>query len=361
MERRDDILRGRGTAGNPGNRFEEVHRAADPEAGSQLSEEEALEPRASTTVIPDHARSIVAENSSPDVGFEASINPYRGCEHGCIYCYARPTHEYLGFSAGLDFETKIVVKHEAPALLRRTLAAASWEPKVLAMSGVTDCYQPLERRFRLTRGCLEVLSEFRNPVCIITKNALVTRDIDVLGELARFDAASVCLSVTSLDPALTGIMEPRTSRPAARLDAIRRLRDAGVPVSVNIAPVVPGLTEHEIPAILEAAWEAGARDAWFVPIRLPFAVAPLFEEWLGHHFPDRKEKVLNRIRGLRGGRLNDPDFHTRMRGDGLFAQQIGLIFRVTARRLGFGREERSLSAAHFRRPAQPGEQMPLFD
>lgn len=347
-------LKGRGTAMNPGNRFERVHR----------SEEEELPPdervRPTTQFLKDSSRSIIAENKSPDVGFGASINPYRGCEHGCIYCYARPTHEYLGFSAGLDFETKILVKEEAPELLRKALASPSWEPQIIALSGVTDPYQPIERKLELTRRCLEVLVEFRNPVFIITKNHLVTRDIDLLKELAAVNAVGVCLSVTTLDADLCGILEPRTSRPVRRLAAIRELSIEGIPTSVNIAPVIPGLTDHEIPGILAAAYEAGARSAGFTPIRLPFAVAELFERWLEAHFPDRKQKVLNRIREMRGGRLNDPDFGSRMRGEGVFADQMRAMFRVASRKAGFEDRQSHLSTDAFRRPPQPGEQLDLF-
>ena len=224
--------------------------------------------RPPTEYLPDTSRSIIAQNDSPDVGFEVSINPYRGCEHGCIYCYARPTHEYLGFSAGLDFETKIMVKHDAPELLRKALSSPRWRPRVLGLSGVTDAYQPVERRLELTRRCLAVLAEFRQAVGIITKNRLVTRDIDVLGELARHNAAGVFVSITSLDDELVGRLEPRTTRPAGRLKAIAALAEAGIPVGVMVAPIIPGLTEHEMPAILKAAAEAGARNAGYTIVRL---------------------------------------------------------------------------------------------
>jgi len=308
----------------------------------------------------DGSRTALARNDSPDVGFAVSLNPYRGCEHGCVYCYARPTHEYLGFSAGLDFETRIMVKEDAPELLRRELASPAWEPQTIAISGVTDAYQPIERRLAITRRCLAVLAEFGNPVAVITKNALVRRDADLLGELARQGAAAVSLSITSLDPELQRRMEPRTSPPAKRLEAIAALAAAGIPVSVMVAPVVPGLTDHEIPAILAAAAKAGARSAGFVPLRLPGAVAGLFEGWLAEHFPDRRQKVLSRIRELRSGRLNDPRFGSRMRGEGIFAEQIAALFHTAAHRHGLDGGFPPLSTAAFRRPTLPGAQLPLF-
>src|SRR5258705_9094344 len=246
-------VRGRGTAENPKNRFEEIEVVPDLEA----PEDERPAPH--TRFFRDLSRSIIATNDSPDVGFSASVNPYRGCEHGCIYCYARPYHEYLGLSAGLDFETKILVKEDAPELLRAELASPKWEPKVVAISGVTDAYQPIERKLQLTRRCLEVLAEFRNPVIIVTKNQLVTRDIDVLKELASFSAAAVCVSVTTLDAELARVMEPRTSTPANRLEAIQALSEAGVPVRVLAAPIIPGLTDPELPSIIQAGARAGAR------------------------------------------------------------------------------------------------------
>jgi DNA repair photolyase len=343
----------RGAAGNPANRFETVHLEQDPD----WNPEDGQPPL--THFFKDKTSTIITNNDSPDVGFEASVNPYRGCEHGCIYCYARPTHEYLGFSAGLDFESKIMVKERAPELLRAELSSPRWKPQVIAMSGVTDCYQPVERRLKLTRGCLEVLADFRNPVGIVTKNNLVTRDIDVLTELARHNAAAVFISVTTLDTDLRKVMEPRTSPPASRLAAITQLSQAGIPVGVLVAPVVPGLTDHEMPAILAAAAKAGARFAGHVTLRLPYAVAPLFEKWLSQHFPDRKDKVLNRIRSLRGGKLNDARFGSRMRGEGIFADQIDSLFNAACRKVGIGNERLNLSVEHFRRPEK--NQLSLFD
>jgi len=275
-------------------------------------------------------------------------------------CYARPTHEYLGLSAGLDFETRIFVKEDAPALLRGELEDPSWEPQPVAMSGVTDPYQPAERRLEITRGCLEVLAEFRNPVGIVTKSRLVARDRDLLGELAEHDAAKVTVSVTTLDEDLKVKMEPRAPAPGRRLDAIRRLADAGVPVGVLVAPVIPGLTEHEIPEILSAAADAGAGHASYVLLRLPHAVSDLFERWLEHHFPDRKEKVLNRIRDTRGGRLNDPRFGSRMSGEGTYARQISEMFEISARRHGLEGGSGGLSTEAFRRPTTGGGQVEMF-
>ncbi len=337
-------MRGRGAADNPRNRFERLDVVADedvhdvPGAGGRK-----------TVYLRDPTRSIIAYNDSPDVSFDAGINPYRGCEHGCVYCFARPTHEYLDMSLGLDFETKILVKDGAPRLLRRELSAKSWKPQTLGFSGVTDAYQPVERKLRLTRRCLEVLVEFRNPAAMITKNHLITRDADLLGELARFGAAMACVSVTTLDADLARVMEPRASAPRARLEAIRVLADAGVPVGVLVAPIIPGLTDHETPAILAAAKEHGARFAAYVPLRLPFGLKGLFEDWLARHFPLRKEKVLNRIRSMRGGKLYEGEFHTRMQGHGVFADFIARQFKHACERVGIGDERITLSTAHFRR------------
>lgn len=274
-------------------------------------------------------------------------------------CYARPTHEYLGFSAGLDFESKILVKQDAPKLLRQKLVSPRWTPQTITLSGVTDAYQPAERRLRITRGCLEVLAEYRNPVAVVTKNHLVTRDIDLLSELARYDAAAVYLSVTTLDTQLQRVMEPRTSIPARRLAAIEALARAGVPVGVMVAPVIPGLTDHEMPRILEAAAAAGARFAGFTMLRLPYGVKDVFREWLERHFPERAGKVLHRVREMRGGRLNDPTFHSRMRGEGAYAQQLQTLFEIARRRLGMDQRVR-LSTTAFRRVDHSG-QLGLFD
>jgi DNA repair photolyase len=320
--------------------------------------DEPGDPSRHTVFLKDETRSIIAYNDSPDVGFDASINPYRGCEHGCIYCFARPNHEYLGFSAGLDFESKILVKEDAPQLLRKELMSPRWKPQVIAISGVTDSYQPIERRLQLTRRCLEVLVEFRNPVVIITKNELVTRDIDLLLQLARFDGVLVFVSVTSLDPELARELEPRASQPARRLAAIEALSAAGVPAGALIAPVIPGLTDHEMPSIISAVAKAGAVAAGYVPLRLPYGVAPLFEEWLTLHRPLQKEKILNRVREIRGGKLNDPNFRTRMQGSGAYADQISELFEVCCRKAGIHSKRPKLSANDFRRPGP--SQLGLF-
>jgi DNA repair photolyase len=353
-QRQNPGWRGRGAGLNPANRFESLRVEEDPE-----SEEPLWPGRPETRFLPDATVSIITRNDSPDVGFERSLNPYRGCEHGCIYCFARPTHEYLGYSAGIDFETRIMVKERAPELLRQELSARNWEPQVLVMSGVTDCYQPVEKRLGLTRACLEVLAEFRNPVAIITKNHLVCRDVDLLGPMAEQGLAAVNISITSLKPELTAILEPRTSRPALRLEAVRVLAKAGVPVNVMVAPVIPGINEEEIPAILEAVAEAGAVSAAYTLVRLPLAVAPLFEDWLERHFPTRKKMVLARLRDLRGGRLNDPRFGSRLRGEGIFAEQMRLLFKASARRSGLDRAIPPLRTDLFRVPGRP-DQLSLF-
>lgn len=345
-------LKGRGAGENPPNRFEAIWKTRDPEWGEE-------DPAPDTVFFKDTSKSILSWNDSPDLGFDASLNPYRGCEHGCIYCYARPTHEYLGFSSGLDFESKIMVKQDAPDLLRKELSSPRWKPQVIVMSGNTDCYQPVERRLQITRKCLQVLAEFRNPVGIITKNHLVTRDIDVLQELARYGAASVTVSVTSLREDFSGLLEPRAVRPHARLAAIQALADAGIPVCVNVAPIIPGLNDYEVPAILNAAYAAGARRAGFTMLRLPHAVKNLFAGWLERHFPDAKAKVLHRIREVRGGDLYDSRFGTRFRGEGIYAQQIARLFRVARDKAGFPKQVPGLRTDFFRSP--PGPQLRLFD
>jgi len=341
-------MRGRAVSCDPPNRFERIHWVPDASCSPDPTRGPLPSPR--TEFYADASKQILSSNQSPDIPFRHSINPYRGCEHGCVYCYARPTHEYLGFSSGLDFERKIVVKHEAPALLRRALSRRSWKPSVIGISGVTDPYQPVERRLGVTRGCLSVLRDFRNPACVVTKNHLVTRDCDLLAEMAGFDCASVTLSVTTLDNKLQSAMEPRTSVPARRLEAIRALAKAGVPVCVNVAPVIPGLTDHEMPTILEAAAEAGATRAAFLLLRLPAGVDRLFETWLSTRFPDRKKRVLARIRETRGGKLDDSAFHRRFRGQGRYAEQLAGLFRVSARKFGLDRPPPPLSTSGFAHP-----------
>jgi DNA repair photolyase len=338
----------RGAVSNPRNRFERLAIELDEEFA-----DEARNPQ--TQFLRDDTQTLISYTDSPDIGFRASVNPYRGCEHGCAYCYARPYHEYLGFSAGLDFETRILVKLSAPELLRRELSSPKWQPQVLAMSGVTDCYQPIERKLQITRRCLEVLAEFRNPVAIVTKNYLVTRDLDLLEKLASVRAANVNLSITTLDAELARRLEPRASLPRHRLQAIERLSAAKVPVRVLVAPVIPGLNDHEIPGILSAARAAGAQDAGYVLLRLPYGVKEIFSDWLANHLPGAQKKILDRIRATRGGELNDPRFGTRMRGEGSEAEAIQRLFEVSVAREGFKKEPLSLSIGQFRNPC--GEQL----
>ncbi|HEY7493891.1 MAG TPA: PA0069 family radical SAM protein [Candidatus Tectomicrobia bacterium] len=350
---RQGAIQGRGAAGNPPNRFDSLWYTSNPEWT------DPEDPAPATQFFKDTSRSIITHNNSPDVGFDTSVNPYRGCEHGCAYCYARPTHEYLGFSAGLDFETRILVKADAPALLQQALASPRWTPRVVAMSGVTDPYQPVERRLRLTRGCLEVFAAFRHPVVVITKNHLVTRDLDLLGELARYEAVAVYLSITTLDSRISRALEPRASHPTRRLAALTALTQAGVPAGVLVAPVIPGLTDHELPSIITAAVQAGARYAGCGTLRLPHGVGPLFEEWLTQHAPGRKDKVLKRLRAIHGGKLNDSRFGFRMQGEGIYARQIASLFTLACRQAGLHGHRPRLSTAAFRRlvPAQ----LTLFD
>jgi len=345
--------RGRGTGLNPANRFEEIayewEESADP----------AEKPARQTRFFRDNSKSIIVKNDSPDIPFTWSLNPYRGCEHGCVYCYARPYHEYLGLSSGLDFESMIFVKQDAPSILARELAKPSWEPDWIALGGVTDVYQPIERKLEITRGCLQVLADARHPCGLVTKNHLVTRDVDVLSELARWECARVFVSLTTLDAELARRMEPRASTPQKRLDAIAALAKAGVPVGVMTAPMILGLNDHEMPKLLEAAADAGATGAGYVALRLPHQLGPLFEDWLERNYPDRKEKVLNQIRSARGGRMNDPRFGSRMRGEGIFAEHLAALFRLTCTRLGLNRERAPRSSKHFRRPLL-GDQLRLL-
>ncbi len=346
----------RGAPLAPPNRFERYRYENEGEP----SGDETASPPVRTEYLPDDSRSIIAENDSPDVGFRYSVNPYRGCEHGCPYCYARPTHETLGFNAGIDFETRILVKYRAPELLRAALSSPRWRPEPLAFSGVTDCYQPVERRLCLTRACLEVCAAFRQPVVVVTKNRLVTRDRDILGPMGRENLARVVLSVTTLDSQLAHELEPRASLPAQRLEAIATLAESGVGVMVLVAPVIPGLNDHEIPAILRAAAEAGARGAGYVLLRLPGAVKDVFADWLERVLPLRKDAVLARIRACRGGRLNDTAFGRRMRGQGPLAEAIENTFRLASRRYGLDKPLPPLDCSRFRVPGQR-RQRTLFD
>jgi DNA repair photolyase len=352
-------IAGRGPAINPPNRFERLHVECDAQTWqSDLDGMPDERPDPRTQFFYDATESILARNDSPDIPFSYGINAYRGCEHGCAYCFARPYHEYLGWSSGLDFETKILVKLRAPELLRHELSAQNWQPQMVTMSGATDCYQPAERHFRLTRQCLEAFAEFRNPVALITKNFLITRDRDILAELARHRCVSAHITVTTLDSELAGKLEPRAARPEHRLRAIRMLADAGVPVGVMVAPIIPGLTDHEIPAILDAAKAAGARQAGYVVLRLPYAVKDIFCAWLDQHAPSKKERVLARVRELRGGQLNVAEWGSRMRGEGIFAEQIHDLFAVAVRRAGLDKHFGATTTENFRRPG--GVQLRLF-
>lgn len=346
-------MKSRGATANPPNRFDLIEIEPDPD----IDPTELPQPK--TQFFKDTSKSLISYNTSPDIPFEASINPYRGCEHGCVYCYARPTHEYFGLSAGLDFETKIFVKESAPELLRRELSSPKWRPQVIALSGNTDSYQPLEKSLKLTRRCLQVLAEFRNPASLITKNRLITRDLDCLTELADHEAVSAYISITSLDPKLCAAMEPRTSRPEGRLKAIETLAKADIPVGVLVAPVIPGLTDEEIPAILKRAADHGAQFAGYIALRLPYAVRELFGGWLGEYFPNKKNKVFGRVRDMRGGDLNDPTFGERMRGEGKYAEQIGDMFNIARRGNGLRSGGPVLSTDAFVR--RHGEQLSLIE
>lgn len=340
-------LVGRGAQTNPDNRFVSTSIRPDGEH-LEFSDDSDQGPSNKTCYFDDLSDSIVSENSSPDLPFSFSLNPYRGCAHGCSYCYARPTHEYLGLSAGLDFETTIFVKRKAAQLLRKKLSNPKWEPSSIMLSGVTDCYQPCERKFEVTKQCLEVLAEFRHPVSIITKNALILRDLEMLRELAQDRLVEVAISVTTLDQSLTKVLEPRSSAPAARLRAIAELSAAKVPVHLMVAPILPGLTDHEVPEILREGREAGAVTASYTVLRLPFAVAEIFEGWLQQNFPDAKEKVLNRVRDLRGGELNDSNFGSRMKGEGARAEHISATFKLFAKKFGFQEKTTPLNTSLFR-------------
>lgn len=346
---RMNIPRGRGAGGNPANRFEAFRVEVDEDAWIDD------DPRPlRTEFLADDSQSILAKNEAEDLSFDYGLNPYRGCEHGCSYCYARTYHEYLGYSAGLDFESKIVVKRDAPRLLEQALARPGYRPGKIAMSGVTDCYQPVERELQLTRGCLEVMARFRQPVALITKNALVTRDLDHLAELARHGAVAVYLSITTLDARLARVLEPRASTPRARLDAIAALARAGVPCGVSAAPMIPGLNDSELPAILEAVKDAGGGFAAYSVVRLPGAVAGVFEGWIERHFPQKKDLVLGRIRKMQGG-LNNTTPVERMRGRGAAAGQLRKLFEVSCRRFGLATDPPELSPRHFRK-MMPGQE-----
>ena len=323
-------MNGRGTQSNPQVRFETLTREVFDDEWSGGEDERKVP----TQFFLDASKTILSQNESPDLGFTYGLNPYRGCEHGCVYCYARPTHEYLGFSSGLDFETKIMVKKDAAALLEHEFRKKSWMPDIVMLSGNVDCYQPVERKLKLTRQCLEVFLRYRNPVAMITKNALVLRDLDLLSRLASLNLVTVCLSITTLDPELARRMEPRTSTPDQRLHAIEELAKAHIPATVNAAPVIPGLNDEELPAILREAALRGASSARYTMLRLPYSVKELFVEWLKREYPGKVERVMNRIADVREGKMNDSSFMTRMKGTGEIAHAIGQLFHVTCKKHG---------------------------
>jgi DNA repair photolyase len=353
-------IKGRGAAIQPANPYLAVQLEKDLEHVEWDDEYLAELDRPPTQYLADESQSIVAENDSPDVGFRYSVNPYRGCSHGCSYCYARPGHEYLGMSAGLDFETKVLVKHRAPDLLREFLAKPSWKPETIAFSGVTDCYQPAEREFRITRGCVEVAAECNQPIGVITKNALVCRDIDLFKQLAAHRAIRISLSITSLDANLARVMEPRTSSPDARLRALRELSAAGISTNVMVAPIIPGLNDSEIPAILTAAREAGAQHAGYVLLKLPTTVKPVFLDWIERSYPDKAERVKSLIRSTRGGRLSDSQFGRRQVGTGSMAELIAGTFELWTKKLGLDDYHWPLNAEDFQPPTPNTGQLRLF-
>jgi DNA repair photolyase len=349
-------LNGRGALSNPAGRFDRTGIEAVDDGWFQ---EEAPESVA-TTLQPDRARGVISTNDSPDIGFDQSINPYRGCEHGCIYCYARPSHAYMGLSSGLDFETKLFYKQDVARVLREELARPRYLCKTIMLGSNTDPYQPVERRLRVTRDILEVLAECRHPVSIVTKGVLIARDIDILANMARDRLASVAVSLTTLDPETKRTLEPRAASPQARLKTMRMLAAAGIPVAVMVAPVIPAITDHETESILEAAADAGATSAAYVLLRLPYEVKDLFREWLAQHYPQRAEHVMSLVRDARNGRDNDPNFGSRMRGTGPYAELIRARFKVASRRLGLDRaRDRPLDTTLFRPPGPAGAQLQL--
>jgi DNA repair photolyase len=360
MENPRPEAKGRGSQIDPPNRFGGPRHVPDLEQVEHDEEYLAGLHDRPTEYLPDFSRTIVTENDSPDVGFRYSVNPYRGCSHGCSYCYARPTHEYLGLNAGLDFETKIFYKEAAAGLFREFLSRKKWIPEAVTLSGVTDPYQPAEAKFLLTRRLLEVAAEAFQPISLITKNALILRDLDLLRRMASADLVHVNMSVTTLDAGLARSMEPRTSTPAARLAAVKALREAGVPVRVLMAPIIPGLNDSEIPAVLAAAKEAGARDVGYTMLRLPWTVAPVFLEWLRRTQPLRAARVESRIRAVRGGKLNDSEFGSRMSGGGEIARQISDLFRVFAKKYGLDKGLPAYDCTRFRPPMDKHGQRSLF-
>lgn len=348
--------RGRGAQSNSSGRYEAEARVSFDDGWQSLEEL----PPFKTTVATDTARKVITRNDSPDIGFDRSINPYRGCEHGCIYCFARPTHAYMGLSPGLDFESKLFVKPDAPDLLEKELSASGYEPRMIAIGTNTDPYQPIERERKIMRGILEVLERTAHPVGIVTKSALVVRDIDILAKMAKRNLVKVALSVTTLDPKLARTMEPRASTPPKRLDALRMLADAGIPTTVMVAPVIPALNDSEIERILDAAAHAGVKEASYVLLRLPLEVRDLFREWLMANYPDRYRHVFTLIRDMRDGRDYDSQWGTRMKGTGPMAWMIGRRFEIACEKLGLNKRRSKLTTAHFVRPKRGSEQLDLF-
>lgn len=351
-----EALRGRGSATRLAHRFSVDERDAWDDGWDTLADLQAERPtRIATQIHFEDAKTVISRNDSPDIPFDASINPYRGCEHGCIYCFARPTHSYLNLSPGLDFETQLIAKRNIAEVLRRELSKPGYQPRHIAIGTATDCYQPIERELRLTRSVIEVLGEARHPFGLVTKSSAVERDLDLIAPLAAQGLAAVYITITTLDPRLARILEPRAAAPHRRLQTIRTLVAAGVPVGVSVAPQIPFITE-DMEQVLEAAREAGARSAFYTVVRLPWEVAPLFREWLQLHYPQRADRVMARIQEMRGGKDYDADFATRMKGKGVWADLIRKRFEVACHRLGFNRERTVLSAAGFRRPRLDGQE-----
>ncbi len=356
-----DAIKGRGTATAMPHRFEQREREQYDDGWGSLDQQAAEEHvPVATQVIEELAKKIVTSNQSPDISFDYSINPYRGCEHGCVYCFARPTHSYLNLSPGLDFETRIVAKINAAERLRETLASPRYEPRSLVLGTATDAYQPVERRLGITRRIVEVLAEAQHPFSVVTKSSGIERDLDLIAPLAAQGLVSVYLSVTTLDNDLARILEPRAAAPARRLRTIKALADAGVPVGVSVSPIIPFINEPELERILEAAAEAGAQSAFSIPVRLPWEVNPLFQDWLQQHFPDRAERVMARIRDMRGGKDNDARFGTRFTGEGVWAELLRARLRRAAGKLGLRTERRPVQLALFNRPRKPSAQGDLF-
>ena len=356
IEPRRHVLSGRAARSNRVGRFEANSREHFDDGWEIVEDRQQVR----TEVLTERPRRVITRNTSPDVGFDRSINPYRGCEHGCIYCFARPSHAFLGLSPGLDFETKLIARPDAPMILERELRAKSYRPAVIAIGSNTDPYQPIEREHQVMRRILEVLRDYRHPVAVVTKGTLIERDIDILGEMARDGLARVGISVTTLDARVSRAMEPRVPSPERRLRTIRALSEAGVPVRVMVSPVVPALTDHELEAILERAAEAGASAASYIMLRLPLEVSELFREWLREHFPERAQRVMGRVRELHGGKDYDPDWGKQMTGEGAFAGLIAHRFAIATRRLGLARELSPLRTDLFRPPPRAGDQLSLF-